>query len=142
MSRLTLIGAASLAALALAACGDNRTNDLAANDATAPETTPASDSTAAPATADADAAIRKAQDFVNAAGQANLVEIRTSEMALQKSKNADIKAFAQKMIDDHKAATDKLKAAASAAALRGERRRVRFSPWLTPSHTPRSSARG
>jgi putative membrane protein len=38
-------------------------------------------------------------------------------MALEKSKNADVKAFAQKMIDDHKAAGEKLNAAASAAAL-------------------------
>jgi putative membrane protein len=117
MSRFTLISAASLAALALAACGDNPNNDLAANDTTvtAPETP--TDPAAAPTTADADASIREAQDFVNAAGQASLAEIRTSEMALQKSKNADVKAFAQKMIDDHKAAGEKLKAAASAAAL-------------------------
>ena len=51
------------------------------------------------------------------AGQAGMVEIRTSEMALEKSQNADVKAFAQKIIDDHKAADEKLKAAASAAAL-------------------------
>ena len=114
MSRLVLITTASLAALALAACGE-KPNDLATTtDTTA--TAPA-DPAAAPATADADAAIRKAQDFVNAAGQASLVEIRTSEMALEKSKNTGVKAFAQKMIDDHTAGTEKLKAAASAAAL-------------------------
>jgi putative membrane protein len=38
-------------------------------------------------------------------------------MALEKAKNADLKTFAQKLIDDHKAAGEKLKAAASAAAL-------------------------
>jgi putative membrane protein len=112
MSRLMLISAASLAALAFAACGDN-TNDLA-TDTTATEPTLTQPATA---TADADASIRKAQDFVNAAGQAGIVEIRTSEMALEKSTNAAVKAFAQKMIDEHKAAGDKLKAAASAAAL-------------------------
>lgn len=113
MSRLMLISAASIAALALAACGDN--NELATD-----ITTPASDpelTQPATATADADASIRRAQDFVNAAGQAGIVEIRTSEMALEKSKNAAVKAFAQKMIDEHKAAGEKLKAAASAAAL-------------------------
>jgi len=110
MSRLPLIGAASVLALALAACGEK--TDLA-TDTTAPTDTAA----VAPATADAEANIRKAQDFVNNVGQASLVEIRTSEMALEKTKNADVKAFAQKMIDDHKAAGEKLKAAASAAAL-------------------------
>jgi putative membrane protein len=109
-----LISAASLAALAFAACGDN-TNDLA-TDTTTPATDPALTQPAT-ATADADASIRKAQDFVNAAGQAGIVEIRTSEMALEKSTNVAVKAFAQKMIDEHKAAGDKLKAAASAAAL-------------------------
>jgi len=109
MSRLPLIGAASLLALALAACGEK--TDLVT-------TTPAETATPAqPATADADAAIRKGQEFVNNAGQAGLVEIRTSEMALEKTKNAAVKAFAQKMIDEHKAAGEKLKAAASAAAL-------------------------
>lgn len=116
MSRFTLISAASLAALALAACGDNRNNDLAANDALTPDASMA-DPSAAPATADAEASIHRAQDFVNAAGQASLVEIRTSEMALEKATSPDVKAFAQKMIDDHKAASEKLKAAASASAL-------------------------
>ena len=113
MSRFTLISAASLAALALAACGDNP-NELATT--TTPDAT-TTDPAVGPATADADASIRRSQDFVNAAGQAGLVEIRTSEMALQKSKSADVKAFAQKMIDEHKATGEKLKAAASAAAL-------------------------
>lgn len=109
MPRLMLIGAASLAALALAACGDN----MSANNAT-----PALDlATVDTASADVEANIGKAQDFVNAAGQAGLVEIRTSEMALEKSTSPDVKAFAQLMIDQHKAAGDKLKAAASATAL-------------------------
>ena len=108
MSRFMLFGAASLAALTLAACGDN----MSSNVLTAPTTDIAS---ASPASAEN--AAREAQDFVNAAGQASLVEIRTSEMALEKSSSADVKAFAQMMIANHKAAIDKLKAAASAASL-------------------------
>ena len=108
MSRFMLFGAASLAALTLTACGDNMSSDVL--------TTPTTDiASATPASTDN--AAREAQDFVNAAGQASLVEIRTSEMALEKSSSADVKAFAQMMIDNHKAATDKLKAAASAASL-------------------------
>jgi putative membrane protein len=61
--------------------------------------------------------IRKAQDFVTAAGQAGIVEIRTSRMALEKSSNPDVKAFAQMMIDQHTAANEALAAAATSAAL-------------------------
>lgn len=108
MPRILLMSAASLAALSLVACGDN----MSAN---AELTTPPTETAANPAAAEN--AARAAQDFVNAAGQASLVEIRTSEMALEKSTSPDVKAFAQMMIDNHKAATDKLKAAASSAAL-------------------------
>jgi len=107
MSRLTLLAAAGLAALALAACGEK-------SDLTTATTEPTATDTATPS---AEASARKGQDFINAAGQAGLVEIRTSEMALEKAKNADLKTFAQTMIDDHKAAAEKLKAAASAAGL-------------------------
>lgn len=109
MSRIILFGAASLAVLSLAACGDNINSDTAL-------VTPATE-TGAVDPAAADNAAREAQEFVNAAGQASLVEIRTSEMALEKSASADVKAFAQMMIDNHKASIDKLKAAASAASL-------------------------
>lgn len=108
MSRFILFGAASLAALGFAACGDANT-DLATTDPTL--------ETASADPAAMENAGREAQDFVNAAGQASLVEIRTSEMALEKSTNADVKAFAQTMIDHHKAGIDTLKAAASAAAM-------------------------
>jgi putative membrane protein len=111
MPRLYLFGAASLAALAFAACGDT-TPDVAETTTTPTETMPTTT-----ATVDTEAAIREGQEFVNAAGQAGVVEIRTSEMALEKSQNADVKAFAQKIIDEHRAAGDKLNAAASAAAL-------------------------
>lgn len=108
MPRILLMSAASVAALALVACGDN----MSAN---AELTAPPTETAANPAAAEN--AAREAQDFVNAAGQASLVEIRTSEMALEKSTSPDVKAFAQMMIDNHKAAIDKLKAAASSASL-------------------------
>ena len=113
MPRIMLIGAASLAALAFAACGDKEL----ATDTTLPPTDTATTTTVDTAAADPEASVREAQEFVNAVGQVGLVEIRTSEMALEKGKNAQLKTFAQKMIDEHKAAGEKLKAAASAAAL-------------------------
>lgn len=59
------------------------------------------------------AGITKPQDFANKAGPAGMFEVQSSQLALQKSQNADIKAFAQKMIDDHTKAGEDLKAAAT-----------------------------
>ncbi len=44
-----------------------------------------------------------AQDkmFVQKAGMGSLAEIQMAKLALQKSKNPDVKQFAQKMVDDH-----------------------------------------
>ncbi len=67
--------------------------------------------------AELDVQIKEAQDFVTAAGQATLVELRTSEMAIERAANADVKAFAQSMIDQNRAISDSLTAAAGGAAL-------------------------
>lgn len=108
MARILLMTAASMAALAVVACGDN----MSAN---AELTSPPTETAADPAAAET--AVREARDFVSAAAQASLVEIRTSEMALEKSTSPDVKAFAQMMIDQHKAAIDQLKAASASAAM-------------------------
>lgn len=52
-----------------------------------------------------------AKFFENIA-QANLAEIEAGKLALEKSQNAEIKAFAQKMIDDHGKALQELQALA------------------------------
>jgi putative membrane protein len=59
------------------------------------------------------AGITNPQDFAAKAGPAGVFEVQSSQLALQKSQNADIKTFAQKMIDDHTMAADDLKAAAA-----------------------------
>ena len=51
--------------------------------------------------------------FAAQAGASNYYEIATSQLALTKSQNPDVKAFAQKMIDDHTKAAADLAAAAS-----------------------------
>lgn len=53
-----------------------------------------------------------AQDFANKAGMANMFEVETSKVALEKSTRDDVKQFAQQMIDDHGKAGEELKAAA------------------------------
>lgn len=49
-----------------------------------------------------------AQDFVDKAASGGMFEVQSSELALDRSNDADVQAFAQKMIDDHTKANDKL----------------------------------
>jgi predicted outer membrane protein len=51
-------------------------------------------------------------EFVSKATNSNLFEIQSSQLALQKSQNNRIREFAQKMVQDHTGAGDRLKAAA------------------------------
>jgi putative membrane protein len=54
------------------------------------------------------------QEFATMAAQSNMLEIESSRMALEMSKKDDIRAFAQKMIDDHtKAGKDMMEAASA-----------------------------
>lgn len=57
----------------------------------------------------------KAADFVQKASVANLFEIQTSELALQRSQNAEVRGLAQAMIADHTKAGADLQAALTAA---------------------------
>ncbi len=50
-----------------------------------------------------------ADEFAKELASSGLFEIQSSTLALQRTKNEDIKKFAQKMIDDHTAAAEKLK---------------------------------
>ena len=45
---------------------------------------------------------------------ANMAEVDTAKIALQKSQNAEVKAFAQQMVDDHTKGLDEVKAVAQA----------------------------
>src|SRR5215212_9607962 len=53
-----------------------------------------------------------AAEFVTKAASSSLFEIQSSQSALQKSQNNQVRDFAQKMIEDHTKASDQLKAAA------------------------------
>jgi predicted outer membrane protein/sporulation protein YlmC with PRC-barrel domain len=53
-----------------------------------------------------------AADFVNKAAISNMFEIQSSQLAQQKSQNDRVRQFAQRMVQDHTAATDKLKSTA------------------------------
>lgn len=60
----------------------------------------------------AQSATMSAQDFATTAASSDMLEIRTSELALTKAQTAAVKEFAQMMINDHTKASAELKAAA------------------------------
>ena len=78
----------ALLSAAIAAC-------LAGAPAQAKEAAATMDTPAAPALVKAD------QNIVIDMARANIAEIETGKLALSKSQNADVKAFAQQMVDDH-----------------------------------------
>jgi putative membrane protein len=103
MYRKLLIAGAACAALALAACGQPPADaDTAAQ--TTPDANPAS---TIPTPADETAA----PDFVAKAAASDMFEIESSKLALSRSTNAEVKAFAQMMVDMHTQTTADLKAA-------------------------------
>jgi len=57
------------------------------------------------------------KEFAAKAGEANLAEIRMAELALQKSSNANVKSFAQRMVTDHTAIGERFKPIATAKGL-------------------------
>ncbi len=66
-------------------------------------------------------------DFINTAAPSGMAEVELGKMATSKSNNAEVKAFAQKMIDDHSKAGEELKALAA-------QKKVTVSPNLLPAH--------
>lgn len=57
------------------------------------------------------------QEFVRKATSSNMLEIETSKLALQRTKNAEVKAFAQQMIADHTKASKEMAAAVKKAKI-------------------------
>lgn len=53
------------------------------------------------------------QAFVMKAAHGGMAEVKLGELATQKASNADVKAFGQRMVDDHSKANDELKQLAS-----------------------------
>lgn len=57
------------------------------------------------------------KSFIADASQGDLTEIKLSQLALSKSSNADVKTYAQKMIDDHTMLETKMKPFADKAGV-------------------------
>lgn len=62
-------------------------------------------------------ALAAPQDFVEQAAQSGINEIESAKLALEKSNDAEIKQFANTMIEDHRKANDELNALASQEGL-------------------------
>lgn len=92
-----LIFAVSLTGMV--ACSKSTTDKV--EDATA---NVAADASSAVSSIGADMDANKTQDFVTKAAVANMFEIKTSELAVKTSKNADVLTFAKMMVKDHTAA--------------------------------------
>ena len=116
-----LIGTAAALSLVLAACnentvadGDGRTDVATTEPAPAP-TAPAVDPTAKDAggVAGKTSTIEltaETRDYVQKAAMGDLYEVEASKVALARSQSADVKEFAQQMVDAHTRSSDDLKA--------------------------------
>lgn len=113
MKTLPLLGAALL----LAACGANETADNSADDtADATSTTTMADAGGINATTqEMPNRPTDAAGYVAMAGAGDMWEIESSKAFLAKSDNAELKKFAQMMVDNHTQSTEKIKAAAKTA---------------------------
>lgn len=101
--------------LALAGCGNpDNAADTAPTDTTTATETSTADGNNVAATNNSDA-INPTDEasFVAKAGAADLSEINSSKAALAKLQRADVKKFAQMMVDHHSRTTEKLKSAAA-----------------------------
>lgn len=65
--------------------------------------------------------------FLNDAAPGGMAEVELGKLAVSKSSSAEVKAFAQKMIDDHTKAGDDLKALAT-------QKKVTLPPDVLPAH--------
>jgi putative membrane protein len=105
MNRPLLLAGAAALSLTLAACGQSDRTEAVAPDANPAATVPTpADETSTP-------------DFVAKAAASDMFEIEAAKIALERSANAEVKAFAQMMVDGHTRTTADLKAAIAASGL-------------------------
>jgi putative membrane protein len=108
---MRMILASAAAALSLAACTSTSTDPVSTSAAASTDATPTA-----------------AMPFVMKAGANDLYEIQSSQLALQKAQKAEVKQFAQMMIDHHAKTTQQVMAAAKSAGLTPP------PPQLEPKH--------
>lgn len=107
-----VLAASPLAPFALAQTETTTTDGTAPATDTTAMSTDAGTMAGAPTPEQMQAAMTTKAGFAERAASSNMFEIESSKLALQSAQSDAVKTFAQKMIDDHTAAGDKMTAAA------------------------------
>ena len=115
----TFLGIALLMAFASACKNESNTNDTAGSSTTSvsatdtsatTSTTDTSSTTGTGASGGTVSSLSDAdKDFVMKAAQGGMAEVTTGQLAASKAANADVKAFGNRMVNDHGKANDELK---------------------------------
>jgi putative membrane protein len=115
MSRTLMFAAGAAAALSLAAC--QKAAESPANPGQSEPVNAVQDATGAAvgATSAATVGSHDTGAFVSNAGQSDMYEIQAGQIALQMSKNPDVKAFGKMMVTDHTAMMNEMKPLVAAA---------------------------
>lgn len=117
MKHALMLGAAAAAALSLAACSRQEAATNEANPGASQPVNAAQDAVGA-AVGQMSASTLGANTtggFVTAAATSDMFEIKSGQMAQEKAKHADLKAFAKMLVADHTATSNELKPLALAA---------------------------
>lgn len=111
MKHVLMLGAATVAALSLAACSRKEAATNEANPGASQPVNAAQDAVGA-AVGQVSASTMGANTtggFVTAAATSDMYEIQAGKMAQEKAQNAELKAFGKMMVADHTATTNELK---------------------------------
>lgn len=114
IARFTMLVSTLALSASLMACGDKTTADDATT--TTPVET-ASTGEPAKATEANTAADQGTIDFIDKVATSDMFEVEASKLALTRTKSADIKAYAQMMIDAHTATSEKVKPIAASLSV-------------------------
>ena len=119
MKKPIAIALAFVLVTALACRRETPDSDMvAASDTTATDTSGTMSSTSTASTGGSVSTASPAdKEFVAQAGEAGLAEVRQSELAQQRAQNAEVKAFAQRMIADHGKGNEELQQLATTKGL-------------------------
>jgi len=115
-NRFLILMAAALLIIALGACKKTETTDntvttsTSATDTTYTDTSATTTTTGTTATGTAATNLDKDdQEFATKAAQGNMAEVNAGQLAAQKGTSPDVKAFGNRMVNDHGKALDELK---------------------------------
>lgn len=113
------VAALLAASIGLAACGDRQPATTTAPTATPPANTaaPATATSSAPSAPATPAIAAADREFVTMAASSSMMEVQASRIALEKSKNGEVRTFAQRMVDDHSKASEELRSVARTAGM-------------------------